>query len=395
MPEADQFPDRQKPSNGRLFISFLRLGLTAFGGPAMVAYIKRLAVDREHWIDGESFSQGVTFCQMVPGATAIQTAAYVGLLIEGWTGALVSFVGFGLPAFIIMVILSSLYVQTAALPASLAVFRGLQIITVAIIASAALSFARLYLKTWVHGVLAIIAAVLFFSGVSPIIVILLAGLLGYLFLREDLQAPHSKEPVMDGTVTRAFIIITAAAGSLYLLLFFFRRDLFDLAFTMTSVDIFAFGGGFAALPLMFHQVVDVHAWLDAPTFLNGIALGQVTPGPIVITATFVGYLVGGLPGALAATVGMFAASFLLVIGLAPYFNRLRDSPVYHRIFRGILFSFVGLLVSVTMKFGMGIPWDIPSIILGAGTFISLVLGAEILWVVLAGLVISYFMFGIG
>ena len=161
---------------------------------------------------------------------------------------------------------------------------------------------------------------------------------------------------------------------------------------MTSIDIFAFGGGFAALPLMFHQVVDVHSWLDSTTFLNGIALGQVTPGPIVITATFVGYLVYGLPGALAATFGMFVPSFLIVIGLAPYFDCLRNSPIYHRIFRGILFSFVGLLVSVTIKFGIGISWDIPTIILGVGTFAALVLGAEILWVVLAGLIISYFLF---
>ena len=290
---ADQIPVRQSPTCGKLFFSFLRLGLTAFGGPAMVAYIKRLVVDREHWIDEESFSEGVSFCQMVPGATAMQTAAYAGLRIRGWIGALVAFVGFGLPAFFIMLILSSLYVQTVALPSSLAIFRGLQVITVAIIASAAVSFGRLYLKKWIHGILAIIAAVLFFFGMSPIIVILLAGLLGYLFAHEETPASHSKHLVTDGTVTRAFLCLIAIAASMYLLLFLFRRDLFDLALTMTSIDIFAFGGGFTALPLMFHQVVDVHSWLDSSTFLNGIALGQVTPGPIVITATFVGYLIVG------------------------------------------------------------------------------------------------------
>ena len=360
----------------------------------MVAYIKRLAVNQEHWLDEESFSEGVSFCQMVPGATAMQTAAYVGSRIRGWIGALVSFVGFGLPAFFIMIILSSVYVQTATLPSSHAIFKGLQVITVAIIASAAISFGRSSLKKWVHVILAAIAAGLFFFGVSPIIVILFAGLLGYLFVQGEAPATNSEEPVIDRTATFAFVCLIAVTVSIYLLLFLFRRDLFDLAFTMIGIDILAFGGGFAALPLMFHQVVDVHAWVDSSTFLNGIALGQVTPGPIVITATFVGYLVDGLPGAMVATFGIFVASFLLVIGLAPYFDRLRDSPIYHRIFKGILFSFVGLLVSVTIKFGMGITWDIPTIILGAGTFTALVLGAEILWVVIAGLVISYFMFGI-
>jgi chromate transporter len=382
----------QKPALSKIFLSFFRLGLTAFGGPAMVAYIKRLAVDREHWIDEESFRGGVSFCQMVPGATAILTAAYVGLRIKGWIGALASFVGFGLPALVIMIILSSFYLQTTELPANLAIFRGLQVITVAIIANAAISFGRSSLKKWVHGIIAIIAAGLFFFGVSPVVVILLAGLLGYIFIRGGAPEPHSKNAGIDSTVTYAFIGLTAVIGAIFLLFFLFTPDLFDLAFTMTSVDIFAFGGGFAALPLMFHQVVDVHAWLDSTTFLNGIALGQVTPGPIVITATFVGYLMYGLPGAIVATFGIFVPSFLVVIGLAPYFDRLSDSPIYYRIFRGILFSFVGLLVSVTIKFGMGISWDIPTIILATGTFAALVLGAEILWVVLAGVVISYFLF---
>ena len=392
MPAPGPSRQYQKPTIHKIFLSFFRLGLTAFGGPAMVAYIKKMAVDREHWIDEESFSGGVSFCQMVPGATAMQTAAYVGLRVRGWTGALASFVGFGLPAFIIMILLSALYVQTATLPASLAIFRGLQVITVAIIASAALSFGRSSLKKWVHGMIAIIAAGLFFFGVSPIIVIVFAGLLGYLFVRGETSPIEPGKTVIDRTVTKAFVWLVVLAGATFLLLFIFRRDLFDLAFTMSSIDIFAFGGGFAALPLMFHQVVDVHAWLDSSTFLNGIALGQVTPGPIVITATFVGYLVYGIPGAIAATFGIFLPSFLVVLGLAPWFDRVRDSPVYYRIFRGILFSFVGLLVSVTIKFGMGISWDIPTIILGVGTFAALVLGAGILWVILAGLVISYFLF---
>lgn len=393
MSAPDQYPDQKRPSVPKIFFSFLRLGLTAFGGPAMVAYIQRLAVDREHWMDEESFRGGVSFCQMVPGATAMQTAAYVGLGIRGWMGALASFVGFGLPAFVIMIILASVYVQTAALPASLAIFRGLQVITVAIIASAVISFGRSSLKKWVHGFIALVAAGLFFYGMSPIIVILLAGLLGYLFVRGEPPAPHSEKMVIDRSVTRAFIGLITVVGAIFLLLFLIRRDLFDLAFTMTSIDVFAFGGGFAALPLMFHQVVDVHAWLDSSTFLNGIALGQVTPGPIVVTATFVGYLLYGIPGAIVATFGIFVPSFLIVVGLAPYFDRLRDSPVYRPIFKGILFSFVGLLVSVTVKFGMGIPWDIPTVLLVAGAFAALILGAEILWVVLAGLVISYFLFG--
>jgi chromate transporter len=157
----------------------------------MVTYIKRLTVDREHWIDDKSFRDGLSFCQMIPGATAMQTSAYVELKIRGWTGALASFIGFGLPAFAFMVILSLFYFQTATLPASLAVFRGLQVITIAIIANAAISFGQSSLQKWLHGMISIIAAGLFLFGVTPILVILLAGLFSLLFVRGEAPAPHS------------------------------------------------------------------------------------------------------------------------------------------------------------------------------------------------------------
>lgn len=390
---APSQPQRyRKPSLGEIFFSFLRLGLTAFGGPAMVAYIKRMTVDREHWIDEESFRDGVSFCQMIPGATAMQTSAYVGLKIRGLVGALASFIGFGMPAFIIMVILAAFYSQTATLPVSIAIFRGLQVIIVAIIANSAVSFGRSSLKKWLHAIIAMIAAALFFFGVTPVLVILFAGLLGLVFVRGEAFVPHSTEIVTSHKISYSFIRLIAFAGGIFLLLYFVQRDFFDLALTMTKIDFFAYGGGFASLPLMFHEVVDVHGWLNSSTFLNGIVLGQVTPGPIVITATFVGYLLYGIPGAIVATFGMFTPLFLIVIGLAPYYDKIRNSFHFHRIISGILFSFVGLLVSVTIRFAMGISWDIPSIILLTGTFTALVLGAEILWVVLAGIVVSYFLF---
>ena len=106
-----------KPSLVQIFTAFLRLGATAFGGPSMVAYIRKLAVDRKGWLDPVEFSDGVAFCQMVPGATAMQTAAYVGLRLRGVAGAAASFIGFGLPAFVLMLIFAMVYVQTGTLPA--------------------------------------------------------------------------------------------------------------------------------------------------------------------------------------------------------------------------------------------------------------------------------------
>ena len=375
-----------------IFTRFLRLGLTAFGGPAMVAYIRTMAVEREKWLDDTTFNSGVSLCQTLPGATAMQVAAYTGLKVRGLAGAIAAFTGFGLPAFVLMMVLSGLYFQTSTLPPVVSVFRGLSVIIVAIIATAAVTFARASLKRWVHTIIAVIAAGLFLSGVHPILVILIAALMGLLILGGDASAP---EPPRTGTargLEKGYFILIGLVAAMFLVLFLFEKNLFELAAVMFRVDLFAFGGGLASLPLMYHEVVDAHAWLDSTTFLSGIALGQVTPGPIVVTATFVGYLVAGFWGGVIATVAIFSPSFLMVVGAEPYFDRMQGSPLFRRAVSGILLSFVGLLLSVTIRFAMGISWDWPLALLGTGALIALLLGGEILWVVIGGVIISYFFF---
>jgi chromate transporter len=157
---------------------------------------------------------------------------------------------------------------------------------------------------------------------------------------------------------------------------------------MFRIDLFAFGGGFASVPLMYHEIVDVRSWMDGETFMNGIALGQVTPGPIVITATFVGYLLHGIAGAVVATVSVFLPSFLMVVGVVPYFDRLRASDYFNRCMSGILASFVGLLLSVTIQFALGVSWDVPRIVLAGAALVALVRGVDVLWVVLVGIALS-------
>ena len=149
---------------------------------------------------------------------------------------------------------------------------------------------------------------------------------------------------------------------------------------MFRIDLFAFGGGFASVPLMFYEVVQVRPWVDGPTLLNGIVLGQVTPGPIVITATFIGYLLKGPLGGLIATICVFLPSFMMVVGIVPYFDRLRGSPYFKKVMTGILCSFVGLLLTVTIRFALNIPWDFTRILLSSAAFVALLLKVDILWV---------------
>jgi chromate transporter len=380
-------PIGRSPSLPRLFLSFLLLGATAFGGPAMIAYIRRMVVDQKKWLDDGSFKNGVAFSQAVPGATAMQVSAYVGLKLRGMSGAAVSFIGFGLPAFIFMTVLSVLYVQNRELPAVASAFNGLQAIIVSIVANATLTFGRANVKHWKAAVIAIASAVFFGFGVSPFLVIVLAAIAGILLYLKQ-RFPHTL--LMDRRLhtLRPVLIVLSAAAAGFIVLFFVNRGLFDLAALMLRVDLFAFGGGFASVPLMFHEVVSVNSWVDSRTFLDGIALGQVTPGPIVITATFLGYLLYGLMGAAIATVSVFLPSFLILVGVAPYFDRLRSFPLFNKAIAGVIASFVGLLLSVTVLFALKIPWDLWRTVIAAAAFVALLLKVDIYWVVLAGVIIS-------
>jgi chromate transporter len=184
------------------------------------------------------------------------------------------------------------------------------------------------------------------------------------------------------------MIILAATALAFLTFWMVQRRMFDLAALMFRIDLFAFGGGFSSVPLMFHETVEVRRWLDGPTLLNGIVLGQVTPGPIVITATFIGYLLAGLAGGVTATVSVFLPSFLMLVATAPHFDRLRTSPRFNKIISGVLCSFVGLLLTVSVRFAQGVTWDWLHLVLAVGAFAALRLKANVLWIVLIGAALS-------
>lgn len=390
MDKAAPYP---RPSLAQLFMSFFRLGLTAFGGPSMVAYIRKMSVDQKGWLSAETFNDGVALCQMIPGATAMQVTAFVGLCIQGVSGAAACFIGFGLPAFLIMMAFSEIYIYSYNLPVVISAFSGLHAIIVAIVANATLSFGRTTLKSWRHFAVAAVSTALFGLNVNPIFVILAAALGGLALIRSKEVGNYQDARLSKvQSTTRPLMYILSIAAIGLLVLFLVQRPLFDLATLFMRIDLFAFGGGFASIPLMLHEIVDVRGWIDNPTFLNGIALGQVTPGPIVITATFIGYLLHGPIGAVIATASIFLPSFCMVIGIVPVFDRLRGSHNFNRMIGGILCSFVGLLLAVTIRFAMNVHWDISHLLLAGSAFIALMLKVDILWVVIVGILFSLFLF---
>jgi chromate transporter len=189
-------------------------------------------------------------------------------------------------------------------------------------------------------------------------------------------------------MSRPLLSIVALTVVGCLLLFLIDHRLFALAVLMFRLDVFAFGGGFASVPLMFHEIVEVRAWMDGSTFLDGIALGQITPGPIVMTATFVGYVLYGVPGAIIATMSIFLPSFVIVIGIVPYFDRLRRSRAMQQALSGIVCAAVGLMLTVTVRLALEIPWDLPRAVLASLAVVALGLQVDLLWVVVVGTALS-------
>jgi chromate transporter len=375
-----------------LFLSFLRLGVTAFGGPAIIAYVRDLAVKKKQWLSGESFGDGLALCQTIPGATGMQSAAYVGLKVRGFSGAAAAYLGFVTPAFVLMLVLSVLYKYGQEAPLILSLFSGLRAIVVALMANAVISFGRSTIKKWWGLAVVAGAAIALFFGINPIYVIFAAAVVGLLLpagssAQTQPSGDHSRL-ARHKTFLQPVATMLAVAAVAMGLLYAFERPLFDLALTMLRIDLFAFGGGFASVPLMQHEFVDVRHWVEAQAFVDGIALGQVTPGPIVITATFVGYMVAGFAGAVVATAAIFLPSFTLLVLVEPYFARLKRNCWFQKAVTGILLSFVGLILAVTVRLGINVTWEIWSVVLAVAAFAALRLKVDVLWVVLAGGVIS-------
>jgi chromate transporter len=161
-----------------------------------------------------------------------------------------------------------------------------------------------------------------------------------------------------------------------------------LGLVMMKVDAFAFGGGFASVPLTYREVVDARKWVPATVFMDGIALGQVTPGPIVITATFVGYRVAGIVGAAAGTVFIFLPSLFVIVLADPWFRRVRSSALFQGASRALVLSFVGLLLSVAIQFARLTAWNIPSAIIAGLALLALLRTVDVVWVVLGGALVS-------
>jgi chromate transporter len=316
----------------RLIRYFLRLGTIGFGGPiATVGYMQRDLVEQRGWINRKDFLDGVALGQTMPGPLAAQVAMWVGYLNRGAWGALAVAAAFIGPAFIIVVVVGALYVQFSGLPLVQALFYGIAPAVMAIITIAGYKLLKLTdRRDWrLWGISAAVFAVTALTGSEPVPMILGAGIMMLLLdARPSLHRPTGHEPKRppqagDGTTLQswsptllvpALLGPAAASGTLLALSLFFLQT-----------GALVFGSGLAIVPLLRDGVVAQHHWLTQGQFLDAVAMGLITPGPVVITAGFIGYLVAGLPGAIVATVAIFTPIYVAVVIPGRWFIRHRDN----------------------------------------------------------------------
>ncbi len=289
-----------------------------------------------------------------------------------------------------MLAMSFAYERAVSVQAVTAALTGLRALVVALVVNAAWIFGRTAIHTPRSAVLAATTAVLFLVGGNPFLIVVGAGLAGAVLLKDGVADRGDRGPRvrLGWQLLQSPLVVLAVGGVLIGTLWVVDRKLATLGAVMMKVDAFAFGGGFASVPLMYHEVVEVRGWMPPMVFLDGIALGQVTPGPIVITATFVGQRVAGFAGALVATFSIFLPSLFVLLVAEPFFRRLRSVPSFAGATRGLILSFVGLLASVAVHFARVMPWSPTSVTLAAVGLGALLLEVDVLWVVLAGGAVS-------
>jgi len=391
--------NRSEPSLGEIARAFLHLGLTAFGGLAMVEPMRKMAVEKQAWLHQEEFLDGLALCQLLPGATVVQLGTYVGYRLRRVAGALIAAAAFILPAFILMLALSFLYFKYTDISWVQAVSRGMGAVVIALLLQALWRLSQAVRKHWLDAVIALLALGAFWLRVNFLLVFLLAGLLRmalglWLFAGHD-----SQNPAVASTIPRlrqTLALVTLALFGIALVVWGLGRlqpDLAKMAKIFLKIGVVSFGGGYAMIPILQWDVVNAWHWLTLKQFMDGILLGFITPGPIIILATFVGYRVYGLLGAGVATIAIFLPPIVLIIFLTPYYQRLKEARWMRPAIQGILAALVGMLALVTLQMGQAALSGGKDLLLTAAAGVALIVfEVNLLWIVPAVVGLSLIMF---
>lgn len=390
----DRIPVPGKSQLVELVLLFLRLGTTAFGGPAAhIAMMEDEVVRRRGWLSREKFLDLLGATNLIPGPNSTEMAIHIGYLRGGWAGLVAAGVSFIIPAMIIVTAFAWAYVRFQQLPQAAWLLYGVKPVVIAIVMQALWGFSRSAIKTNFLGALAILAAALNYLGLDELALLLGSGLLA--------SWHWGLRPAGEGNL-RALLVMTALIGALLAAGFFVMRlsgsayvqfGLPALFLFFLKVGSILFGSGYVLLAFLQADLVQNWHWLTAGQLLDATAVGQVTPGPVFTTATFIGYLLAGVPGALIATAGIFLPAFIFVALSGPLVPRLRKSALAGAFLDGVIAASLSLMAVVTWRLGRDALTDLPTVLLALGSaFLLIRWRVNSLWLVLGGAVIGLLLY---
>lgn len=350
---------------GRLLLYFLELGSLGFGGPiATVGYMQRDLVEQRRWMPKQDLLDGIALGQTMPGPLAAQVAMWVGYLKRGALGALATAGAFIAPSFLIVLVIGWAYVRYQGLPVVQSLFYGISPAVIAIIVLAAWKLARLTdardARLWAITIL--VGVVTAVTGTEVALLIVAAGLVILLW-----DAPPGWIPWRRAAASLRLPLQwlpslgSLAGGSILLALFLF----------FLKAGAFIFGSGLAIVPFLRQGVVLENHWLTERQFLDAVAVGLITPGPVVITAVFIGYLVAGLPGAIVSGLGIFAPIYLGVVIPGRWFIRHRNDRRVRAFVKGATAGAAGAIAGATVVLARGAIIDLPTALIAAGGLVYL------------------------
>jgi chromate transporter len=396
-----------------LFWLFFCVAWTSFGGfMAMIAAVQNAIVERRKLMSPQDMLDGISLASLLPGPVAVNVVAYVGYRLRGANGALVSGIASVLPAFVLIVLLSSAYFRWGNIPAVGKVFSGFVPAVTAIIAAAAWNMSQKSVTGLREGVLAIAAAATllciggFFSTLS---IIVGSAAIGWWWFREEPVLASSAQDKPEPRIKRkakikrktkrsssapganmGLFLLGGFPGAIVPLMGLEPGILLKVFFTFAGMSLLLFGGAYVFIPLMQEIVVDGHGWVTHQEFVDAVAMGQVMPGPVLVSVAFIGLKVGGLAGAGAATVGIFLPSAIVMIVCSGLLERVKESVVVKAALRGVRPAVVGMVAAavVTVAKAASPTW-MSALIFAVALVALLRFRIEAVWIILVAGALGY------
>lgn len=316
-----------------LALLFLRLGLTAFGGPAAhIAMMQREVVGRLGWLTEQEFLDSLSLASLIPGPSSTELAIHIGYRRAGWRGLVLAGVCFIMPAALMVGVLAWAYVRFGQLPRVAGVLWAVKPVVIVLVAEAVWKLSRTALKTRWLVAIALVCVALFAAQISPLLVLLAGAVLA--------MAPRVRE-------ARVRLLVIGAALPVGVT----KLGAWPIFFAFVRIGSVLFGSGYVLLAFLRAELVERYHWLTSQQLLDAVAIGQVTPGPVFTTATFIGYVLMGTRGAVAATIGIFVPAFVFVAIGAIFLPRLRQSQTFGAALNGVNAASLALMAVVTVQLG--------------------------------------------